>query len=111
MVDPPPQRAGIADDGSTGDVDARWLAGVIVHRPSLAFLLLFVVAYVLAAGFAQLLAIVPGTGISVWPPSGLFLATLILAPALSWAWWILGGLLAELFANFIWFNNQFAVAL
>src|SRR6187401_3328064 len=59
------------------------------HRPQLLHLGLFVAAYVLGCGFAQLLAIVPGTGISIWPPSGLFIATLILAPRQSWLWWLL----------------------
>ena len=50
------------------------------HRPQFLHLGLFVAAYVLGCGFAQSLAIVPGTGISIWPPGGLFIATLVLAP-------------------------------
>ncbi|QIG50017.1 PAS domain-containing protein [Nordella sp. HKS 07] len=80
------------------------------HRPQFLHLSLFIVAYVLACGFAQLLAIVPGTGISIWPPSGLFMATLILASRRSWPWWVLGALLAELFANILWFHNPLPVA-
>jgi PAS domain S-box-containing protein len=67
-------------------------------------------AYVLASGFAQSLAIVPGTGISIWPPSGLFIATLVLASRHSWPWWVLGGLLAELCSNVLWFHNPLPVA-
>ena len=61
------------------------------HRPQFLHLGLFFAAYVLGCGFAQSLAIVPGTGISIWPPGGLFIATLVLASRHSWPWWVLGG--------------------
>ena len=80
------------------------------HRPPLLHLGLFIAAYVLGCGFAQLLAIVPGTGISIWPPSGLFIATLILASGYSWPWWVLGGCLAELFSNLLWFHSPLPAA-
>jgi PAS domain S-box-containing protein len=80
------------------------------HRPKFLHLGLFTVAYVLAAGFAQLLAIVPGTGISIWPPSGLFIATLVLVSRHSWPWWVLAGLLAELFGNVLWFHSPLPAA-
>jgi PAS domain S-box-containing protein len=80
------------------------------HRPRFLHLGLFFAAYVLAAGFAQLLAIVPGTGISIWPPSGLFIATLVFASRHSWPWWVLAGFLAELFSNVLWFHNPLPVA-
>ena len=47
------------------------MASLWSHRPQSLHLGLFIAAYVLGCGFAQLLAIVPGTGISIWPPSGL----------------------------------------
>ncbi|CAH2398565.1 MASE1 domain-containing protein [Mesorhizobium escarrei] len=81
------------------------------RRPHFLHLGLFIAAYVLGCGFAQALAIVPGTGISIWPPSGLFMATLILASRHSWPWWVLGGCLAELFSNALWFHNPLSVAL
>jgi integral membrane sensor domain MASE1 len=81
------------------------------HCPPFLHLGLFMAAYVLAIGFAQSLAIVPGTGISIWPPSGLFIATLVLASRHSWPWWVLGGCLAELFSNVLWFHNPLPVAL
>lgn len=62
-------------------------------------------AYVLSCGFAQALAIVPGTGISIWPPSGLFIATLVLAHVKSWPWWVLAGGMAELLSNVLWFHS------
>ncbi|TCU20622.1 MASE1 domain-containing protein [Rhizobium sullae] len=80
------------------------------HRPQFLHLGLFVVAYMLGCGFAQSLAIVPGTGISIWPPSGLFIATLVLASRYSWPWWVLGGCLAELFSNFLWFHSPLPAA-
>ena len=81
------------------------------HRPRLLHLGLFIAAYVLGCAFAQALAIVPGTGISIWPPGGLFMATLILAPTGSWPWWVLAGCLAELIGNFFWFHSPLPAAL
>ncbi|RWX13408.1 PAS domain S-box protein [Rhizobium leguminosarum] len=80
------------------------------HRPRPPHLGLFIVAYVLACGFAQSLAIVPGTGISIWPAAGLFIATLVLASRYSWPWWVLGGCLAELFSNYLWFHSPLPAA-
>ncbi|MER8398439.1 MASE1 domain-containing protein [Mesorhizobium sp. M0306] len=80
------------------------------HRPQLLHLGLFITAYVLGCGFAQSLAIIPGTGISIWPPSGLFIATLVFASRYSWPWWVLGACLAELFSNFLWFHTPLPAA-
>src|ERR1700743_2303504 len=74
-------------------------------RPQLLHLGLFIATYFMACGFAQALAIVPGTGISIWPASGLFIATLALAPRHSWPWWILGGFLAGMSGNVLWFHS------
>jgi PAS domain S-box-containing protein len=84
--------------------------GVWSHRPQFSHLAFFVAAYVLGCGFAQSLAIVPGTGISIWPPGGLFIATLVLASRHSWPWWVLGGCLAELFSNVLWFHSPLPAA-
>ncbi len=81
------------------------------RRPQAVHLGLFFSAYVLGCGFAQSLAIVPGTGISIWPPSGLFIATLVVASRHSWPWWILAGCLAELSGNFLWFHSPLPAAL
>lgn len=78
------------------------------HRPPFLHLGLFFVAYVLGCGFAQALAIVPGITVSIWPPGGVFIATLILAPVPSWPWWILVGCLAEMFAQLVWFHSPLA---
>ncbi|MDW9594957.1 PAS domain-containing protein [Sinorhizobium meliloti] len=79
-------------------------------RPQLSHASLFILAYILGGGFAHALAIIPGTGISLWPPSGLFLATLIIAPLKTWPWWILFGLVSELLANTLWFHNPLPAA-
>jgi PAS domain S-box-containing protein len=80
------------------------------HRPQWLHLGLFFAAYVSGCGFAQLLAVVPGTGISIWPPSGLFIATLVLAARPSWPWWVLSGCLAELVSNALWFHSPWPAA-
>lgn len=74
-------------------------------RPQFLHLGLFFAAYVLGCGFAQALAIVPGITVSIWPPGGVFIATLILASPYSWPWWVLAGCLAEMFAQFVWFHS------
>src|SRR5262249_10912080 len=81
------------------------------HRPQFLHLGLFFAAYLLGCGFAQSLAIVPGTGISIWPPGGLFMATLVLASWPGWPWWMLAGCLAELLSNFLWFHSPLPAAL
>ena len=101
---------GLARGNKVTDLDRSWWSCVWSHRPEFLHLGLFVAAYVLGAGAAQALAIVPGTGISIWPPSGLFIATLVFAPRYSWPWWVLAGLLAELFSNAVWFHNPLPVA-
>lgn len=80
------------------------------HRPQFLHLGLFIAAYILGCGFAHALAVVPGTGISIWPPSGLFIATLVVASRQSWPWWVVGGCLAELFSNFLWFESPLPAA-
>ncbi|RXT56246.1 histidine kinase [Bosea sp. Tri-44] len=81
------------------------------YRPQLRRLALFAVAYILGCAFAQSLAIVPETGISIWPPAGLFIATLIVTSGYSWPWWIAAACLAELVSNLVWFHNPLPVAL
>lgn len=81
------------------------------HRPQFLHLGLFTAAYVLGCGFAQALAIVPGTGISIWPPGGLLMATLIVAPMRSWPWWLLAGCLAEMIGQIVWFGSPLPAGL
>lgn len=75
------------------------------HRPQILHLALFFAAYVLGCGFAQALAIVPGITVSIWPPGGVFIATLILTSPYSWPWWVLAGCLAEMTGQLLWFHS------
>lgn len=81
------------------------------HRPRLLHQALFFLAYLLGCGFAQALAIVPGITVSIWPPAGVFIATLILTSPYSWPWWILSGCLAEMTAQFLWFHSPLPAGL
>src|SRR5262245_50012167 len=74
-------------------------------RPQFLHLGLFFAGYLLGCAFARALSIAPGTNISIWPPGGLFIATLILTSLRSWPWWMLVGCLAELFAQFLWWQS------
>ncbi len=75
------------------------------HRPKLSHLAFFFAAYLLGCGFATVLGIVPGTNISIWPPAGLFIATLILTSRYTWPWWILAGCPAELLGQLLWWHS------
>ncbi|WP_129156600.1 MASE1 domain-containing protein [Bosea sp. Tri-44] len=81
------------------------------HSPRFQHLALFYLAYVLGCGFAQALAIVPGITVSIWPPGGVFIATLILTSPYSWPWWILIGCLAEMTAQLVWFHSPLLAGL
>jgi PAS domain S-box-containing protein len=81
------------------------------HRPQILHLGFFVAAYVLGCGFAQALAIVPGITVSIWPPAGVFIATLVLTSRYSWPWWILLGCFAEMFAQLVWYHSPLPVGL
>jgi PAS domain S-box-containing protein len=78
------------------------------HRPQFLHLALFTGAYVLGCGFAQALAIVPGITVSIWPPGGVFMATLILTSPYSWPWWVVAGCFAEMLAQLVWFHSPLA---
>ncbi|MEQ1953958.1 PAS domain-containing protein [Mesorhizobium yinganensis] len=87
------------------------MTSVWMSRPQFVHLGLFFAAYVLGCGFAQALAIVPGITVSIWPPGGIFIATLILTSPHSWPWWILAGCLAEMLAQFVWFHSPLPAGL
>src|SRR5690242_12714441 len=94
-----------------GDPGDRDVSCGLPRRPGLVWMALFAAAYVLAAGYAQLMAMVPGSGISIWPPSGLFIAVLLLSPSSAWPWWICAALAAEFAADALWFHNPLPVAM
>ena len=81
------------------------MSSIWSNRPQFLHLSLFVVAYVMGCAFAQVLAIVPGITVSLWPPAGVFIATLILTSPYSWPWWILAGFLGEMIGQFLWFHS------
>lgn len=70
----------------------------------------FVACFVAGAGIAKWLALIPDTGISVWPPGGLVLGTLLLAHPARRPWWLLAAFASELVANALWFRNPFVLA-
>ncbi len=70
----------------------------------------FLLAYLASCGVAQWLAIVPGTGISLWIPGGCYLAVLLISRNGLWPAAMLVAALAELGANALWFNNPWPVA-
>lgn len=81
------------------------MTSVRYNRPPFPLLGLFVAAYLVTAGFVKLVAFAPFTGLSIWPPSGFFVATLVYSRRTSWPWWIIGGLSSELVANALWLHN------
>jgi PAS domain S-box-containing protein len=81
------------------------------HRPQILHLSLFFTVYVLGCGFADALAIIPGITVAIWPPGGLFIATLILTSPYTWPWWMLSGCLAEMFAQLVWFRSPLPAGL
>lgn len=81
-----------------------------VERPAAWALALFFAAFLGGAGISQWLAVVPGTGISVWPSGGILLAALLLSGRRQWSWWLLMAVAAELAANLVWFHNSLALA-
>lgn len=82
----------------------------IGSSPGLSAGLLFI-AYLLGAGIAQLFAVMPESGISIWPPGGLLLGSLLLADRRGWPWLVTAALVADLMANALWFHNPMPVAL
>lgn len=80
-------------------------------RPGAGLLLVFYLACLLGAGYAQLLAIIPGTGISIWLPSGLLTGALLTTARKSWPWWIAAAAAAEFTGNALWFGNSIPVSL
>jgi PAS domain S-box-containing protein len=64
-------------------------------RPKFLHLALFPAAYLLGSWLGHWLTLLPGSGVTLWPPSGLYLAVLLLSEKRHWPWWILAGLPAE----------------
>ncbi len=92
------------------DLKGTWTS-FLDYRPPLGHLALFYLAFILAAGFGQWLAVLPGITIIVWPPNGVFIAVLLLNRKPSWPWWVIVGLFAELTCNALWFDNAIPLAI
>ncbi len=104
-AEPPIQRA------SAGRIGHIWsVLWQRTDRPRLSHLVIFYLAYVLAGGLGQGVAIVPEVSITFWPPAGIFLVTLLRSNTNTWTWWVLFGWAAEMTCNAIWFNNAFLPA-
>ncbi|MDX2156687.1 MAG: MASE1 domain-containing protein [Hyphomicrobiaceae bacterium] len=88
-----------------------WHATIGRHVPAGAALALFYLAFIAAAGFGQWLTAIPGITITMWPPNGLVIATLMLNPGPAWPWWLATAALAELTGNMLWFDNPLPPAL
>jgi PAS domain S-box-containing protein len=89
----------------------RRLVACASRRPPLLHLIAFFAAYIFGAGIGQGLAIIPGISVTFWPPSGIFLATLLWNSRSVWLWFVAAGCLAELTCNFCWFQNPIVLAL
>ncbi len=74
-------------------------------------LLIFFAAYILAGGWGQGLAIIPGITVTFWPPAGIFLASLVLSRPRDWPWFVAVACAAEMSCNAIWFHNPMPLAL
>ncbi len=80
-------------------------------RPDGRLLVLFYLSFLCAAGFGQWLSLIPGISITLWPPNGVYIATLLLSERRTWPWWIGVAVLAELTGNVLWFHNTVPAAL
>ena len=78
-----------------------------IYCPPVLHILLFFSAYVFGAWFGNWLAVIPGTGITLWPPGGLTMAVLLQSERRYWASWLLTGLLADFAVNLWLFHNSF----
>lgn len=68
-------------------------------------------AYLLGTWLGDRLILVPGSGVTLWPPSGLYLAVLLLSEKRRWPWWILAGLPAEIAGDLWLFRLPFPATL
>ena len=75
----------------------------------------FAVIYFWAAELGQALSVKPGNFATIWPPSGLYLAALLLTPTLMWPWLVAAAALANLASHLVhstllWVDLGFCVA-
>lgn len=70
----------------------------------------FALLYLAGAAVARMLAIMPGSGISMWPPAGLLLGWLLANRRRQWPGLAVAGAVADLLANAMWFHNPILLA-
>ncbi|MGZ8245483.1 PAS domain S-box protein [Methylomagnum sp.] len=68
-------------------------------HPGLFWLVLFGVAYLAGSWLGHWLTLTPSAGVTLWPPSGLYLAALLVSEKRHWPWWIMAGLPAEIIGS------------
>ena len=71
---------------------------------TLGWLAVFVAAYLLGAWGGLVLFIAPDLGAALWPPSGLFLAALLLSPRSKWPFFIGAGAAADFVSSTLLFG-------
>lgn len=80
-------------------------------RPGFFWLVLFGVAYLGGCWLGYWLTLMPFAGVTLWPPSGLYLAALLLSEKHHWPWWIMAGLPAEVAGSMALFGFPFSASL
>ena len=73
-------------------------------RPGPGHVALFAAVYVGAAALGQFLVLDPGLNRAIWPPSGLYLAVLVLSRQRDWPWLVTAALFADT-AMELWLLN------
>lgn len=68
-------------------------------------------ACILAAAITEILWTVPGSGISIWLPAGIVLATALSTPVRHWPIWSIAAITAELTGNILWYEHNIGPAL
>lgn len=56
-------------------------------------------------GLGQGLRLIPDLSVTFWPPSGIFVAALLLSARRTWPYWIVAAFVAEMLGNLLWFHN------
>jgi PAS domain S-box-containing protein len=108
MVEQVHMRSFPADLHATPPVDAPNSSRSQLRQASV--VLAFALAYLAGGGVSQWIA-TPGTGISLWPPAGIYVAALLLTPPAAWPVMAGAALASELVGNVLWWRNPLAVAL
>lgn len=87
------------------------MAEGVFSKKSLVMAVGLYTACLFAAAFTELLWTIPGSGISIWLPAGIVLATALATPKTQWVLWFTAAVLAELTGNIIWYQHQLGPAL